>query len=52
MRILGLKWLASLLYPNEYAVDLVKETQDFYALFLGVNITRQEAQKVLDQDYS
>lgn len=50
MRILGLKWLACILYPNDYVIDLVKETQEFYALFLHAKISAEEAGKILSQD--
>lgn len=34
MRILGLKWLLKICYPDLYKKDLEKETQDFFNLFL------------------
>ncbi|MBU1105701.1 MAG: ABC transporter substrate-binding protein [Candidatus Riflebacteria bacterium] len=50
MRILGLKWLTSCLYPDDYAIDMIKETQDFYSLYLGVNITADDARKIIAQE--
>ncbi|HAE38327.1 MAG TPA: ABC transporter substrate-binding protein [Candidatus Riflebacteria bacterium] len=50
MRILGLKWLAHILYPKDYAIDLVKETQKFYALFLNSEITAEAAGRIITQD--
>lgn len=47
MRLLGLKWLTSLLHPELYRVDIVKETQAFYSLFLGINLTRKEASEIM-----
>ncbi|MDD3845002.1 MAG: ABC transporter substrate-binding protein [Syntrophorhabdaceae bacterium] len=47
MRVLGLKWLTNLLHPELYPVDIVKETQSFYTLFLDVNLTRKEASAIL-----
>ena len=47
MRLLGLKWLTNLLHPQLYRVDIVKETQGFYTLFLDVNLTRKEALAIL-----
>lgn len=47
MRILGLKWVMTCLYPKRYKVDLVKETQAFYSLFLGVDISADDAGRIL-----
>jgi iron complex transport system substrate-binding protein len=49
MRLLGVKWVASLLYPERYRIDMVKETQKFFKLFLGVNLTADEANKLMHQ---
>ncbi len=50
MRIIGLKWLAHLLYPNDYAVDIVRETQQFYALYLDKEISAEEAGRIIAQE--
>ena len=47
-RILGVKWLANLLYPDLYQVDLVKETRQFYKEFFHYELTDQEALKLLN----
>jgi len=47
MRLLGARWLASVLYPDKYRVDMVKETQDFFRLFLQVNLGPREAREIL-----
>ncbi|OPY72658.1 MAG: High-affinity heme uptake system protein IsdE precursor [Syntrophorhabdus sp. PtaU1.Bin058] len=47
MRILGLKWLMNCLYPNEYRIDIVKEAQAFYSLFLGVVVSDEEMRRVI-----
>ncbi|RQW89420.1 MAG: ABC transporter substrate-binding protein [Geobacter sp.] len=49
MRILGLQWLMSRLYPKEYPVDMVKEAQYFYRLFLGVEVSDQEMRRIIDK---
>jgi len=49
MRILGLKWVMSCLYPQEYKIDLVKETQTFYRLFLNVDISADDAGKIISR---
>lgn len=46
-RILGAKWVASLLYPDRYKPDMVKETQAFYRLFLKVEIGEAQARDIL-----
>jgi iron complex transport system substrate-binding protein len=47
MRILGLKWLINCLYPNEYKIDIVKEAQTFYSLFLSVDVSNDEMKGVI-----
>ncbi len=47
MRLLGAKWLANHLYPEKYRIDLVRETQEFFRLFLGVNLSPEEATAAL-----
>jgi len=47
MRILGLKWLMNRLYPDACRIDLTGETVAFFKLFLGVDITPEEAEKLL-----
>jgi len=47
MRILGAKWIASLLYPTHYKIDMVKETESFYRLFLGVELTDEDTRDIL-----
>ena len=48
MRLLGLKWLTNLLYPGLYRVDIAKETQIFFKLFFNVNLSREEALKIVN----
>jgi len=47
MRILGLQWLMHTLYPKEYPVNIVKEAQTFYSLFLGVQVSDEQMRKVI-----
>jgi iron complex transport system substrate-binding protein len=47
MRLLGAKWLANLLYPERYRIDIVKEARQFYKLFLGVDLTAEEARRLV-----
>ena len=47
MRLLGVQWLAHLLHPDRFPFDAVPETRRFYHLFLGVDLTEDEAREVL-----
>jgi iron complex transport system substrate-binding protein len=47
MRIMGLKWLMSALYPKEYKIDIKKETKGFYHLFMNVDLTDKQLQEIL-----
>lgn len=46
-RFLGLKWLAAILYPDVYHVDLVKEVKEFYKLFYHVDLTDDDVKELL-----
>ncbi|HEX2965258.1 MAG TPA: ABC transporter substrate-binding protein [Syntrophorhabdaceae bacterium] len=47
MRILGIKWLTGILYPNSYRIDMVREARDFYRLFLDIRIPDNTLREVL-----
>ncbi|MDR2152581.1 MAG: ABC transporter substrate-binding protein [Helicobacteraceae bacterium] len=47
MRLIGLQWLANILYPNEYPLDLVAETKAFYLEFLGVKLSDAQLARIL-----
>ena len=49
MRLLGIKWLLSLLHPDLYPVDMLAETRAFYTLFLGVELSEAQAREVLNR---
>lgn len=46
MRLLGAKWLANILYPESCRIDIVKETRQFYKLFLDIDLTTEEAERL------
>lgn len=48
MRLLGAKWLASVLHPDRFHIDMVGETKAFYRLFLGVELNDHEARELLN----
>jgi len=47
MRLLGVKWVASRLYPDRFRIDMVKETQRFFKLFLGYDLTSEEGKRLM-----
>ena len=49
MRLIGAKWLSSIIYPERFRIDMVRETKSFYRLFLGVTLNDREAIEVLGQ---
>ena len=46
-RIIGIQWVANLLYPKYYDVDMVKETKTFYKMFYGCELSDAQAQELL-----
>ncbi len=46
-RILGLKWLGNLLYPEVFTYDLEKEVKEFYAKFYHHELSPVEVKKML-----
>lgn len=46
-RVLGVKWLSNLLYPDIFDYDMIKETQEFYELFYHSTISEEDAQALL-----
>ena len=50
-RLLGLQWVANLLYHDSYDVDMVKEVKEFYSLFYHADISDSQAQQLLGSSY-
>ncbi|MBP1763872.1 MAG: transporter substrate-binding protein [Firmicutes bacterium] len=46
-RIIGIKWLANLLYPDYVPIDIKSETKRFYQLYYHYELTDQEVEDVL-----
>jgi iron complex transport system substrate-binding protein len=46
-RVLAVKWLANLLYPEVFDYDMVAEAQAFYQLFFHYELTQEEARALL-----
>lgn len=47
MRFLGLRWLINLAYPDVFEIDIKKETKEFYKLFLDIDLTDEQIDKIL-----
>ena len=45
---LQIKFAASVIHPELYQVDLVTEVQDFYRDFVGIELTDEEAQNMIN----
>lgn len=46
-RVLAVKWLGNLLYPDVFDYDMIAETQAFYSLFFHYDLTEDEARELL-----
>lgn len=46
-RFLGIQWVANLLYPDVYKVDIVQVTQKFYHLFYHVDLSTADVKALL-----
>jgi iron complex transport system substrate-binding protein len=46
-RIIGVRWLANLLYPDVFKYDIKAEVKDYYAKFYHYNLTDQEVEAIL-----
>lgn len=46
-RVLGLRWLANLLYPEIFDFDIVEEARNFYRLFWHYDLGEEEAREIL-----
>lgn len=50
-RFIGIQWLANMLYPDLYDVDMVEETQKFYSTMYWRDITTDQALDILGNSY-
>lgn len=48
-RLIGIKWLANLLYPETYKVDMKKEIREFFNLFYQYNLSQTEVEEILQR---
>ena len=49
-RVLGLKWLGNVLYPELYDYDMVTETRTFYRLFWHYELSEEEAVMLIGEN--
>ncbi|NLE73119.1 MAG: ABC transporter substrate-binding protein [Actinobacteria bacterium] len=47
-RILGIKWLGSLMYPDKYDYDMVAETKAFYSKFYHLELTDAQFDQITE----
>ena len=50
-RFIGLQWLANLLYPEAYDIDIVEETKNFYSMFYHRDLTDDQVIELLGNSY-
>lgn len=46
-KMLGIRWLGNLYYPELYDLDMVKEAQEFYKLFYHYDLTEEQARELM-----
>lgn len=51
-RFIGIQWIANLLYPHAYDVDMVQVTKDFYSKMYWVDIDDAKAREILGNSYA
>ncbi len=47
-RIIGLKWLARLFYPESFKGDFAEKVREFYKIFYHVDLTQAELEQLLE----
>jgi len=50
-RFIGIQWVANMLYPDLYDVDMVQATKDFYSHMYWTDITDDQARDLLGNSY-
>lgn len=48
-RIIGIKWLSNLIYPEVFKYDMIAETREFYSLFYHCSVTDAQINDLLSQ---
>ena len=52
MRVIGVEWMGSLLYPEYVKIDLNQEVKDFFSLFLNQQLTDTQVAELLNHAVS
>ncbi len=47
-RMIGVRWLGNLLYPDVFDYDIAQEVKDFFSLFYRYDLTDEEVHNLLD----
>ena len=50
-RFIGIQWVANMLYPDLYDIDMVERTKEFYKKMYWVDITDEQALDLLGNSY-
>ena len=50
-RLIGIQWVANMLYPSVYQVDMIEEIQNFYEMFYWTKPTREQCLELLGNSY-
>lgn len=50
-RWLGIQWLANMMYPDKYDVDMVQESIKFYKLVYNIDLSEEKAKIILGNSY-
>ncbi len=47
-RIIGVRWLGNILYPEVFDIDIKQETKDFYKMFYHKDLTDDDVTEILE----
>ena len=50
-RFIGIQWVANMLYPDVYDVDMVEKTKEFYQKLYWIEISDDQAKELLGNSY-
>ena len=50
-RYMGIQWLANMLYPDRFDVDMVEVTKEFYSLFYWIDVDDDYVKDLLGNSY-
>lgn len=51
-RCIGIQWLANLLYPNDYDIDILEAVREFYRVMWRIDVTDDQIEELLGNSYS